>query len=169
MKYDLERLGPYGFQDLCAALAKRALGAGVRPMGRGRDGGRDMITIDPIRWSEATVWAGTTVFQVKHTTLLQSSSAATFARAIVSELTAWADPESDRGVVPEQLVFVTNVFLSAVPDTGGFDAVTRKISTFTPINENVTMGCWPAFAPVTAAILRPTPRSGSPPACTTGS
>lgn len=128
MKYDLDRLGPFGFQDLCAALALRAFGASVRPMGPGRDGGRDMLTTDPVRWSDDTVWSGTTVFQVKHRAGPPGrSDAATFARQIVTELEAWASPDSDRGVVPDQLVFMSNVFLSAVPGSGGHDAVTRKV------------------------------------------
>ena len=120
MKYDLERLGPFGFQDLCAALALRVFGANVRPMGLGRDGGGDMLTTDPVRWSEDTVWSGSTVFQVKHRAALRGpSDATTLARSILTELGAWASPDSGRGKVPEQLVFVSNVFLSAVPGSGG--------------------------------------------------
>lgn len=129
MKYDLDRLGPLGFQDLCAALALGAFGASVRPMGPGRDGGRDMLTTDPVRWSDDTVWSGTTVFQVKHRAMRPGrSDAATFARQIVTELEAWASPDSGRGVVPDQLVFVSNVFLSAVPRYGGYDVVIRKVN-----------------------------------------
>lgn len=128
MKYDLERLGPFGFQDLCAALALRVFGATVRPMGRGKDGGRDMLTTDPVRWSEDTVWSGTTVFQVKHRSPLRGTAdVTTLARSILAELDVWASPDSDRGPVPEQLVFVSNVFLSAVPGSGGFAAVTKKV------------------------------------------
>ncbi len=128
MKYDLERLGPLGFQDLCAALALRVFGATVRPMGRGRDGGRDMLTTDSVRWSVDTVWSGSTVFQVKHRAPLRGpSDAAALARSILTELEAWASPDSERGDVPEQLVFVSNVFLSAVPGSGGLAAVTKKI------------------------------------------
>ncbi len=127
-KYDLERLGPLGFQDLCAALALRAFGASVRPMGPGRDGGRDMLTTDPVRWSDETIWSGTTVFQVKHRAGAPGrSDPATFARQIVTELEAWASLDSDRGVVPHQLVFLSNVYLSAVPGGGGYDAVVRKV------------------------------------------
>jgi hypothetical protein len=128
VKYDLERLGPFGFQDLAAALALRVFGATVRPMGRGRDGGRDMMTTDAIRWSADTVWTGTTVFQVKHRAPLRGDSDATvLARSILKELDTWASPESDRGDVPDQLVFVSNVFLSAVPQSGGMAAVSNKI------------------------------------------
>ena len=111
MKYDLERLGPFGFQDLCAALALKVFGAHVRPMGRGRDGGRDMLTTDSVRWSADMVWTGTTVFQVKHKERLTSpqTDAAVLWREIREELDSWASPDSGRGDVPHQLVFVSNV------------------------------------------------------------
>lgn len=71
MKYDLQRLGGAGFQDVVSALAIKVLGAHVRPMGRGRDGGRDMlINNGVIVWTandlyrELEQWDGTTVFQV---------------------------------------------------------------------------------------------------------
>ena len=128
VKYDLDRLGPFGFQDLCAALALRAFGASVRPMGPGPDGGRDMLTTDPVRWNEDTLWSGTTVFQVKHRAgRPHRSDAARLASQIVTELKAWAKPDSDRGAVPHQLVFVSNVFLTGVSGTGGFDSVTEKV------------------------------------------
>lgn len=130
MKYDLERLGPFGFQDLCAALALKVFGAHVRPMGRGRDGGRDMLTTDPVRWSEDVVWTGTTVFQVKHKERLSAPQpdAAWLWTHVKPELDAWASPESGRGTVPEQLVFVSNVPLSPPGTTGGYDALTAKIN-----------------------------------------
>lgn len=130
VKYDLERLGPFGFQDLCAAIAIRVFGAHVRPMGRGRDGGRDMVTTDRVRWSDDTVWTGTTVFQVKHKERLSTpqADAAVLWQEIRAELNAWASPDSGRGAVPHQLVFVSNVPLSPVPGKGGFDALTTKIN-----------------------------------------
>jgi hypothetical protein len=130
VKYDLERLGPFGFQDLCAALALRVYGAHIRPMGLGKDGGRDMLTIDPIRWSHDTVWTGMTVFQVKHKDRLTTpqSDAATLWKEIRGELDLWASPDSGRGTVPRQLVFVSNVSLSAVTDAGGFDKLSANIN-----------------------------------------
>jgi hypothetical protein len=129
LKYDLQRVGPFGFQDLCAAVASRVLGAHVRPMGRGRDGGRDLLTTDPVRWSDHVVWAGRTVFQVKHKDALTSPGGdATWAWTEVrKELNAWADNPKQRSTVPDQLVFVTNVPLTPPDGSGGYDRVVANI------------------------------------------
>ena len=137
--YDLQRLGGVGFQDVVSALAIKVLGAHVRPMGRGRDGGRDMLVSDSvIVWSadelhpDTETWTGTTVFQIKHKETLAGpkKDASTFWQSIHEELDAWADPESSRGKVPDYLVFATNVRLTPVPDAGGFDWVNAKIQQF---------------------------------------
>jgi len=69
--WDLQQLGPAGFQDLAAALAVQTFGTGVQVMGSGRDGGRDLYHRARLIWKETDeqageVWAGYTVFQVKH-------------------------------------------------------------------------------------------------------
>ncbi len=128
LKYPMERLGPFGFQDLAAALALRVFGAKVHPMGRGRDRGRDMITTDPVRWSDDVLWNGATVFQVKHKSSLSTPApdASWLWGQIRKELDLWASPDSGRGI-PEQLVFVTNVPLT--PAEGGtFDGLRTSIS-----------------------------------------
>jgi hypothetical protein len=45
LQYDLEQLGPIGFQDLAAALVVQTFGAGVQVMGSGRDGGATCTTV----------------------------------------------------------------------------------------------------------------------------
>ena len=77
MKYDLQQLGPTGFQDVAAALAVATFGAGVQVMGAGRDGGRDMYYKGPLVWAKTDdqlgeVWDGYTVFQAKHKAELES-------------------------------------------------------------------------------------------------
>lgn len=137
--YDLQRLGGLGFQDVVSALAIKVLGAHVRPMGRGRDGGRDMLVSNSvIVWSasnrhpDAETWTGTTVFQVKHKETLDGTQkdARAFWQSIREELQAWANPESSRGDVPDYLVFATNVRLTPVPGVGGFDWVNAKVREF---------------------------------------
>lgn len=134
MKYDLQRLGPFGFQDLAAALANKTLGAHVQRMGRGRDGGRDMLTEGVLVWSgddttRGELWDGRTVFQVKHKATLEGPQRdqAWAWDEIRKELVDWADPETDRGDVPDYLVFVTNVPLTPVPGSGGFDTINTNI------------------------------------------
>lgn len=127
LKYPMERLGPIGFQDCAAAIALRVFGAHLHPMGRGRDRGRDMVTAEPVRWSDEVVWTGTTVFQMKHKATLAtpSSDAAWLWGEIRKELNTWASPDSGRDV-PDQLVFVTNVPLT--PAEGGtFDGLRKSM------------------------------------------
>lgn len=137
MRYDLQRLGALGFQDCAAALAIKVLGAKVRPMGRGRDGGRDMLVNGVIVWGEtdrdgAETWDGTTVFQVKHKDrLTDPAKDATWAwKQIKAELDEWSSPDTKRQAVPNYLVFVTNVPLTPTQDTGGYDVVTARIQEY---------------------------------------
>lgn len=125
-----------GFQDLAAALAVKTLGAHVHAMGRGRDGGRDMLCESPIIWSNADRpeagerWDGRTVFQVKHKATLYGPErdAAWVWRQIKDELEEWASPTSARSEAPNYLVFVTNVPLTPTHDSGGLDTVKRNIT-----------------------------------------
>lgn len=133
MRYDLQRLGALGFQDCAAALAIEVLGAHVRPMGRGRDGGRDMLASGVIVWGNpdqvAETWDGTTVFQVKHKTSLTdpANDAAWFWNQIRAELDEWSNSDTKRQPVPHYFVFVTNVPLTPTQNSGGFDTVTSRI------------------------------------------
>lgn len=138
MKYELQRLGATGFQDVVAALAVKALGAHVRPMGIGRDGGRDLLSEGVLLWTpdahydQGEKWDGTTVFQVKHKLNLEGTrkDPATLWQAIKAELEAWASPHSGRGNVPHYVVFATNIPLTPAPGSGGFDTINRNIADF---------------------------------------
>ncbi|KYH45440.1 hypothetical protein [Branchiibius sp. NY16-3462-2] len=137
-RHDLQRLGPVGLQDFVAAVALNALGSQVRPMGSGKDGGRDLLADGRLKWSagsddqNAEVWEGTTVFQVKNKETLEGTTKdqAWFQKQVLGELKAWADPDSGRREVPDYLVFATNVRLTPVPGSGGFDAITDKINEY---------------------------------------
>lgn len=137
MRYDLQRLGALGFQDCSAALAIKVLGAHVRPMGRGRDGGRDMLANGVIVWGKTDrgageTWDGTTVFQVKHKASLTEpeKDAAWVWNQFRAELDEWSNPDTKRQAVPHYLVFVTNVPLTPTQDVGGFDVVTRQVQKY---------------------------------------
>ncbi|GAA0402947.1 hypothetical protein GCM10009530_63650 [Microbispora corallina] len=135
MAYNLEQLGPIGFQDLAAALAVQTFGAGVSVMGAGRDGGRDLYFKGPLIWHKSDeeageVWDGYTVFQVKHKKQLSarpSDDASWLWGEVREELETWADPSSGRNPVPDHLVIITNVPLTPVPDAGGHDFLNTKI------------------------------------------
>lgn len=138
VQHSLEQLGPYGFQDLAAALAMAQFGPHIQVLGPGRDGGRDMYTNSAVIWSAADgvpdeVWQGYTVFQVKHKAKLEADqrrNAEWLWGRIREELQQWADPNSDRGKVPNQLVIVTNVPLTPTPGTGGEALINTNIQNF---------------------------------------
>jgi hypothetical protein len=138
VQFDLERLGPTGFQDFAAALLIAEFGVGVQAMGAGRDGGRDLYFRGQLVWagSEDTpgeVWDGYTVFQVKHRALVgnrRESDVAWLWGQIRDELEAWGNPASDRDPVPNYLVFVTDVALTPFPGSGGHDVIHKSIDQY---------------------------------------
>ncbi|MEU0571277.1 hypothetical protein ABZ297_38595 [Nonomuraea sp. NPDC005983] len=138
MVYNLEQLGPIGFQDLAAALAMQTFGAGVQVMGAGRDGGRDLYFKGPLVWQPAEgqsseVWDGYTVFQVKHKDQLAArpqDDTSWLWGHVRKELDAWADPAKGRNPVPDHLVIITNVPLTPVPGSGGHDTLNDNIQRY---------------------------------------
>lgn len=138
MQHNLEQLGPYGFQDLAAALAIAEFGPHVRALGAGRDGGRDMYSRSPLIWKGSDgvpgeVWEGYTVFQVKHKLRIDSEprrNAEWLWSQVKAELDKWADPGSNRETVPNYLVIITNVALTPAPETGGEATVNANIAAF---------------------------------------
>ncbi len=138
MQHDLEKLGPFGFQDLAAALATAVCGRNVQALGSGRDGGRDMFCRGTIIWSgseteRGEVWDGYTVFQVKHKERLAarpSDNLAWLWKQVKAELEVWANPDSGRGQVPDYLVIVSNVPLTPTPDSGGLAQLDQRIAAY---------------------------------------
>ena len=137
---DLATLGPTGFQDAAAALLTAAFGVGIEVMGSGTDGGRDLYVDGPLTWVDDPTgsdggqqWNGYTVFQIKHKETISSdhqANASWFWGEIRRELDRWADPDKKRDPLPDQLVFVTNVPLTAVPRTGGHDQIRANIDRY---------------------------------------
>lgn len=133
--YPLEQLDATTFQQLASALAVRAVGPSVQTYGRGADGGRDMTFHGTIESEVATnpageAWVGYTVFQVKHRERLAArpaDDATWLIGQIRSELDSWADDRVRPGQLPDYIIFVTNVPLSAVPNRGGVDRVNKAM------------------------------------------
>ena len=133
--YPLEELGPRAFEQLAVALCLKVLGPGVEAFGSGPDGGREATYAGPVNWSATTglgdgSWDGYVVIQAKqreHPGEPQSN-AAWLRRQIEAEFDAWTSETSKRGKFPRYIVFVTNVRLSSVPDSGGIDSLNELIS-----------------------------------------
>lgn len=138
MTYDLQQLSSTAFQDLAAALAVKVYGPDVQVLGRGRDGGRDMYHHGPLPWratteSPAEAWRGYTVFQVKQKAVIDALPADNLKwlwGEIRDELSAWANPASNRSPLPDNMVFITNVRLTPTPVTGGHDSLFASICAY---------------------------------------
>lgn len=134
VSHQVDSLDPATFQQLAAALAARALGPKVQAFGAGPDGGRDFTFHGVLRWTAEgqipEIWDGYTVFQVKMKDDVSSNgraNAAWLTAQIRDELDEWTRPDTRRREMPHYLVFVTNLPLTAVPGTGGFDNVTNLV------------------------------------------
>lgn len=134
---DLSRFDAIGFQDLAAALAVAEFGHAVRPMGAGRDGGRDYIHEGSLQWTSPGLDGeqtadGYTVFQSKFNTgpsTNHQENVAWLWNEVRDELRDWAE-RTDRKRVPDTLIFVTNVALTPFPESGGFDTITAKVKKY---------------------------------------
>lgn len=120
--YDLESIGPAGFQDLSAALVLAELGSRAHVMGSGRDGGRDLYVRGRLNFAagdaDADVWDGYTVVQIKQKETISArpaENAAWLWQQMRRELEDWADPDRRRDPLPDYLLFVTNVRLPQSP------------------------------------------------------
>jgi hypothetical protein len=132
--YDLQSIGPTGFQSLAAALVLAELGARAQVMGSGRDGGRDLYVKGRLNFSAAgqpaETWDGYTVIQIKQKETLSAKPAEDtdwLWRQIRPELELWADPDKNRNPLPDYLLFVTNIPLTPFPAAGGHDKIQASI------------------------------------------
>lgn len=138
--YDLTRLGTRAFEQLVVALARRDIGPGVQVFGDGRDGGREATFEGTINWSSTSAggadrfdcWSGYTVLQAKfHVKPGQTphDNALWLQAQIKNEIDGWvrAAQASTRSRLPDYLIFVTNVDLSAVAKVGGIDKVNQAV------------------------------------------
>ena len=118
--YDLTRLGPGEFEHMAQALAVKVLGPGARVYGAGRDGGREAASDGPATVPDGGEWTGHTVVQAKYRarTGTVGENAEWLRNEIRKELDAWTDDARNRQPKPDNLLFVSNVALSAVPGHG---------------------------------------------------
>jgi hypothetical protein len=135
--YPFEQLDHTAFQQFTSALCSAVFGPVLQPMGPGPDGGRDLFTGDRLAWRGSEVdhafdWQGYSVVQVKQKEKLEKANrdAAWLITEIRKELDAWNGSDAKRRPVPDQILFVTNVPLSATPETGGRDKVDRGIASY---------------------------------------
>ena len=135
--YPFEQFSHTAFQQFTSALFAAVFGPVLEPMGPGSDGGRDLFTRDTLRWGgseefPAFEWHGYSVVQVKQKERLEKPYQDTnwLITEIRSELDDWDSGRTSRTPPPDQILFVTNVPLSAKPGTGGIDKVHEEIETY---------------------------------------
>jgi hypothetical protein len=142
--YDLTRLGSRAFEQLIVSLCRVELGAGMQVFGDGPDGGREATFEGTILWSSTAVgaqppddqWSGYTVIQSKYMlkpSIKPRDNALWFQEQIRGEIAGWGEAaeSGSRSRLPDYLIFVTNVDLSAVAKTGGIDTVERLVTKMT--------------------------------------
>ncbi|MEV6445104.1 hypothetical protein [Amycolatopsis sp. NPDC051716] len=133
---DLSGLGPQGFERLSQALAVRVLGPGVEVFGEGPDGGREATFRGRLPYpNPIEPWDGYGVLQAKYKAKIMGtgSDTAWLRQQVSAELKAWSASGKKRvldGRLPEYLIFVTNVSLSAVPGKGGKDQIDALIRSY---------------------------------------
>ena len=123
----LEELGPRAFEQLAVALAAKVISPDIEVYGSGKDGGREGTYEGRIDWphiGDGTcgprhAWTGYTVIQAKQRERLVSpaSDLKWLKKQIREELDDWEAGARSR--LPRNLLFVTNVRLSAEEKVGG--------------------------------------------------
>ncbi|WP_293003312.1 hypothetical protein, partial [Mycobacterium sp.] len=131
----LEELGPRAFEQLAVALAAAVIGPKIEVYGSGKDGGREATYDSPIDWPQIAdgahcpdrAWTGYTVVQAKQRERVVSPSDDLnwLKKQIHDELNDWDAGKRKR--LPRNLLFVTNVRLSAQIEVGGVDQVNKFI------------------------------------------
>ncbi|MGW4700412.1 NACHT domain-containing protein [Streptomyces sp. NPDC004285] len=124
MKFDLYSLGPREFENLVQSIAVAELGPHVSVFGAGPDGGRE-ATFDHLAAVKAGVeWDGYGILQVKHKDKPAApvDEATWLISEIRKEFKEWRESDK-RNPKPQYVIFASNVTLSPVPGTGGFDRV----------------------------------------------
>lgn len=119
--YPLTQLGPTEFEHMSQSLLAALVGpVNVKVYGAGRDGGRELTTTAIFELEDDLQWSGYTVAQAKfHARPGPPAVNATWLRnQIRAELRDWTDPEKVRHPKPDNLLFISNVQVSAVPGHG---------------------------------------------------
>jgi len=129
MDYDFSRLSTRSFEQLVQALAAAVMGPGIVIFGDGPDGGREATFNGRIPFpNTADQWHGYGVVQAKFRQRPEGSG----------KDGAWALAELEKEVdkfvnsgrdlrKPEYYLFVTNVVLTPVAETGGKDKLTQYL------------------------------------------
>jgi hypothetical protein len=124
--YNLTGLNPRDFEHLTQSLAISYVASGVTPFGDGPDGGREATYRGQMVYPSASEpWNGYLVIQSKFLTRPSGDTSKDGDWALAqlkSDLVKFADPKRDLPK-PDYYLFVTNVVLTPVQNTGSKDKV----------------------------------------------
>jgi len=131
--YSLTGLNPRDFEHLVQALAKKHIATGVTPFGDGPDGGREATYEGKMDYpSDVDPWEGYLVIQCKLRKSPTSDTTKDGKWAIdqlKGDLKKFADTKRNLRT-PDYYLFVTNLKLSAVPETGSKDRARATLEDF---------------------------------------
>jgi hypothetical protein len=124
MDYDLSRLSWRSFEQLVQAIGSEVLGPGLIVFGDGPDGGREATIHATVPYpTELDKWTGYTLVQAKFLQKPQRTGEdGRWAVAQLSEELSKYGEHASRNL-PDNMIFVTNVNLSAVETIGAKDKV----------------------------------------------
>ncbi|MGH3938699.1 MAG: NACHT domain-containing protein [Pseudonocardiaceae bacterium] len=131
--YDLSRLNTREFEHLGQSLCLKALGPQLGIFGDGPDGGREAAFNGPVTYStKSQAWNGRGVVQAKFRQRSggKISDVDWLGQAIRAEFSQWLDPRSKRGTTPDYFLFVTNVVLTPVAQSGGQAVINCLIESY---------------------------------------
>lgn len=127
--YNLDGLGPYEFERMVQALIKKAIGVGTITFGPGPDGGREATYSGSANYpSMVERWNGKWIFQVKFhdNAILRAEKAR---KQVVADLEAELIKITKKYRRKcHNYILITNVPLSAAPETGTLDQIFDTIA-----------------------------------------
>lgn len=144
MSYDLYKLGPDRFENLCQSLAGCIFGDGSTAFSDGPDGGRDATFEGFFHWPPTQdLLEGYLVIQAKYKKKRGDarSNLDWFTRQLKLELDKWITTRIHLKS-PDYIVFATNIALSAAPKNGGYDKITQMIAEYVNTPGSSLKGAW---------------------------
>ncbi|MFY1663745.1 NACHT domain-containing protein [Pseudomonas sp. Pseu.R1] len=128
MDYDFSRLSTRTFEQMVQSLALTIMGGGVNIFGDGPDGGREATFEDVKSFPDSTApWTGYGVIQAKFRQKPGVKDSSWAVKELKDELDKISTNTARK---PEYYIFVTNVVLTPVANTGGKDKLTAVLNKY---------------------------------------
>jgi hypothetical protein len=132
MKYNLDTLGPFAFEEMIQSLIQNEFGIGGTIFGTGKDGGREYTyegDAKPSFLNEEDNWTGYWVIQAKYKmpNTKETDNLRWLEGQFLSEMKKFKD--SDKKLKkPDNYIFITNVKLTGQAEVGEIDKFEKFIN-----------------------------------------